>query len=47
LYLAKGGVDFDVAFSIDDETAMAWAIILGEMDGHEFDWRNMRWKTKE
>ena len=47
LFLHKSGVDFDVAFSLGDNEAIAWAVALGEMDGNEFDWNSFRWKKRE
>ncbi|WP_435018495.1 hypothetical protein TA3x_000469 [Tundrisphaera sp. TA3] len=45
LYLVKNNVDFDVAFSLEDHQVTAWAIIFGRMDGGEWDWASMSWKT--
>lgn len=43
----KNGVPFDVAWSVEDEEAMAWAIIFGQMDGNQWDWNLMRWKKPD
>jgi hypothetical protein len=40
-------VDFDVAFSLDDDEALAWCIIFGRMDGGKWDWRAMAWERSE
>lgn len=38
LALVKQGIPFDVAFSLDNDTRVAWLIICGEQDGFVFDW---------
>lgn len=43
LWLVKNGVPFDVAFSVDDVTRAAWAIILSEHEGATFNWATMDW----
>jgi len=47
VYLVKNGVPFDVALSLPEEVATAWAIALGEQDGGEFDFVAMRWKPRK
>jgi len=44
LWLVKNGVPFDVAFSIDDITREAWAIMFSEMEGRTFNWSAMRFE---
>ena len=39
----KNGVEFDVAFSLDDAKAMAWAIIFGQFEGGKWNWNTFRW----
>jgi hypothetical protein len=43
LYLVKCGVPFDIAFSLKEDERLAFVVIMGTLDGHEFDWRKMRW----
>lgn len=38
---------FDVAFSLPEDEATAWGIILGQQDGNEWDWGGMQWKQKD
>jgi hypothetical protein len=46
--LVRLRVPFDVAFSIDPDTRMAWLSILVEMDtGHAWDWTTSRWVEKK
>lgn len=40
-------MEFDVAFSLDDAQAMAWAIIFGQFDGGEWNWNRMAWERRE
>ena len=47
LYLVTRNVDFDVAFSLKPHEVTAWTIILGELDGGEFDWASRRWKKQD
>lgn len=45
---ACGGVlPFDVAFSADDDFALAWLIAKGENEGGEFEWHRMQWANKK
>jgi hypothetical protein len=52
--LCKNGVPFKIAFGIpesehvmlDNFEINAYAIIAGELEGNEFDWALMRWKSK-
>jgi len=43
LYLARNGVPFDVAFSLDAAKRTAWIVVLGELEGMAWDWGAMRW----
>ena len=43
----RSGVNFDVAFSLDDIDRTGWCIILSEMDGREFDFDTMTFKDAE
>ena len=38
---ARGGIPFDVAFSLDDRDRAAWCIIVSEFEGNKFNWRTM------
>lgn len=44
LLLVKNGVPWDVAVNLSEIELTAYCIAIGEMDGHEFDWRRMEWK---
>lgn len=41
VWLVKNGFPFDVAFSVDDVTRTAWAIIASEQEGRRFNWSTM------
>lgn len=43
LYLVRHGVPFDVAFSLSTVDRMAYVIVLGILDGHDFDWPSFKW----
>lgn len=46
--LVHFGVPYDVAFSLDPTTRLAYVVILGEADsGHDFDWGTMTWKERK
>jgi len=49
--LIKGGVPFDIAWSMVEcgmiEDVIAWTVIMGELEGGEFDWDRMRWKDMD
>lgn len=48
LYLTSKGVPFDVAFSLDTATRLAWCVILGEVsDGGTFSWDRMTWEKRD
>lgn len=47
LWLVKNHVPFDVAFSLDDEDALAYGIIFGIFEGNEWDHDNGCWKPKD
>ena len=38
LYLVKNGVPFDVAFSMRRTERHAWSIVMGELEGGQFNW---------
>jgi hypothetical protein len=38
------GVDFDLAFGLDEITRAAWCIIVCEQEGGKFDWNRMRFE---
>ncbi|MEJ0016751.1 MAG: hypothetical protein WDN25_09305 [Acetobacteraceae bacterium] len=37
---------FDVAFSLPVDERLAFVVALGTLDGREFDWRSLHWKTR-
>jgi hypothetical protein len=39
-------VPFDVAFSLDAEERLAWIVVLGRLDGGEFDFATLSWKDR-
>jgi hypothetical protein len=43
----KNGVPFDVAFSLNDIDRLAYEIILGRMEGNEWDWGSMGWAERK
>lgn len=45
LYLVKNNVPFDVAMSLEEHEAMAYAIVFGTLDGGRWNWSAMRWET--
>ncbi len=45
LWLVRNGVPFDVAFSLDQGERTAWIVVLGELNGKQWDWGAMRWTT--
>ncbi len=44
LFLLRHGVDFDLAFGLDDITRAAWCIICSEQEGGKFNWRTMQFE---
>lgn len=49
--LMKGGVPFDIAWAMADSAEMtpavlAWIVIMGEIEGGEFDWARLKWRDK-
>jgi hypothetical protein len=44
--LVKNGIPWDVAVNLSHKERVAWAIIFGEIEGGEFDYRFMKWKEK-
>jgi hypothetical protein len=47
LSLVKNGVPFDVAFSLEDEHAMAYGIIFGQIEGGVWSWNAMAWERQK
>jgi hypothetical protein len=45
--LVKNGLSEDLAFSLDDITRTAWAIIFSEFEGNDFDTNTMTYKEKQ
>ena len=43
----KNGIPFDVAFSADDDWALAAYIVFGEYEGSDWDWQSMNWMKKD
>lgn len=43
LALVKRGVPFDVAFSVDESWRLAALVAFGEIEGEDWDWKNLRW----
>jgi hypothetical protein len=39
-------VPFDVAFSLPPEDRLAWVVVIGRLDGGEFDFASMTWKER-
>jgi hypothetical protein len=46
LWLVKNGVPYDVAFDLDDTDLLAHVIVMGEYEGSEWSWSDMRWKPR-
>ena len=44
LYLCMNGVPFDVAFSLDATTRLAWVVAIGTLKGGIYDWPQRSWK---
>jgi len=42
----KNGLDFDLAFQLDDVSRGAYFIIFSEMEGRQFDWGSMSFKKE-
>lgn len=40
------GIPYDVAFSLDATTRLAYLVALGEMQSatHAWDWHDLRWR---
>lgn len=47
LFLVKNGIPFDVAFSLPAHRRLAWVVIMGTLEGGEFDWRAGSWKAQD
>lgn len=45
--MVRNNVSEELAFSLDDITRTAWAIIFSELDGSVFDWGAMQFKESE
>lgn len=43
----RQGVPFDVAMDLDDDYRTAFAIIMGEIEGGEWDWSLMQFREPE
>jgi hypothetical protein len=39
LFLVKNGIPFDVAFSLEPTERLAYAVILGELNGGRYNWQ--------
>jgi hypothetical protein len=37
---------FSEAFASDDGLVQAWVVAAGEMEGHEYDWQELKWRDK-
>jgi hypothetical protein len=37
-------VPYDVAFNLDEVERMAYVVVLGELSGLMFDWKQLRWE---
>ena len=47
LSLVKAGVPFDVAFALPDGDALAYSVVMGELEGgHIFSWETMSWRKR-
>jgi hypothetical protein len=44
--LVKSGVPYNVAFELDDASRTAYIVILGSLDGLQFDWKRLRWRDE-
>jgi hypothetical protein len=44
--LVKNGWSEETAIEMDHTNRAAIAIILGQLEGNEFDWHFMRWKER-
>lgn len=43
----KNGVPFDVAFALPESDALAYAVVMGELEGTaEFEWESMSWRRR-
>lgn len=43
----KNGVPFDVAFALEEHELIAYGVIFGEIDGGEWSWDTLTWKSKD
>ena len=37
---------FDVAFSLPEDERLAFVVVIGTLDGREFDWPGVAWKDQ-
>ncbi len=44
LWLVHHHVPYDVAFSLTPAQRLAYAVILGQFKGRNFDWSRMAWQ---
>lgn len=44
--LTRNGVPEHRAFSMDRDERLAWVIVLGMLDGGQWDWDEMSWKRQ-
>ena len=35
---------FDVAFGLPEDERLAFVVVLGSLEGREFDWNTLSWK---
>lgn len=47
LYLAKNGVPWSLAETLDDAALLGFSVALGELDGGDFDWTALKWLEKK
>ncbi len=46
LYLVAHGVPWEIAENLDDAQMLAFSVIIGEQEGGEFSFEQMRWVEK-
>jgi len=47
IVLVKSGVAEERAFSMRREERLAWIIVLGRIEGGDWDWERMIWREKK
>ncbi len=47
LALVSRGVPYEVAMRMSLQRRLAFNVIFGELDGRDFDWRALRWVSRE